>query len=152
MTGVLIIIHLVVCLVLIMVVLMQSSKGGGLAGAFGGGGGMPQQIFGTRGMTTLLHKLTIYAAVGFFLTSALLFIITARHPGEQSSVVREAVSSGELGGGTTMPSGTQDFSVPPVAGEQQQAPAASPEAPPAGQPTGGGEQQKDQAGGGSPSP
>ena len=39
---------------------------GGLAGAFGGAGA-PQQIFGSRGMTTILHKITIFCGVGFFL-------------------------------------------------------------------------------------
>ena len=62
------VIHVIVSLVLIVVVLLQSSKGGGLAGAFGGGGGAPQQILGTRGMTTLLHKITIYSGVAFFVT------------------------------------------------------------------------------------
>jgi len=61
-----VIIHVLVCIGLIGVVLVQSSKGGGLAGAFGGGGGLPQQMFGSRAVTTALNKITIYLAVAFF--------------------------------------------------------------------------------------
>lgn len=92
----LVIVHIIVCFVLAIVVLLQSSKGGGLAGAFGGAGGMPQQILGSRGMTTLLHKLTIYLAVGFFVTSFLLFITDDSGAPTRSNVVRDAATSGEL--------------------------------------------------------
>ena len=92
----LIVVHIIICFVLATVVLLQSSKGGGLAGAFGGAGGMPQQLLGSRGMTTLLHKLTIYLAVGFFLTSFLLFITDKSDTATQSNVIRDAATSGEL--------------------------------------------------------
>ena len=93
----LVIIHVLVCIVLASVVLLQSSKGGGLAGAFGGGGGSPQQMLGSRGMTSLLHKLTIYFAVAFFLTSFLLFMTqdTGR-VAPSSSIMQEAAESGEV--------------------------------------------------------
>lgn len=91
----LIIIHILVCLVLSAVVLLQSSKGGGLAGAFGGGGGAPQQLLGSRGMTTLLHKLTIYCAVAFFLTSFLLFM-TQDTGMPKGSVIQDSAESGKL--------------------------------------------------------
>lgn len=90
-----VILHVLNCLVLCVVVLLQSSKGGGLAGAFGGGGA-PQQIFGSRGMTTMLHKVTIYCAVAFFVTSTLLFGLTARRGGGSGSIVQEAVNEGTL--------------------------------------------------------
>ncbi|MCB1183886.1 preprotein translocase subunit SecG [bacterium] len=93
----LVIVHVLICLVLTTVVLLQSSKGGGLAGAFGGAGGAPQQLLGSRGMTTLLHKLTIYCAVGFFVTSFILFMTdsTGTVAGSRS-VVGEAAEKGEL--------------------------------------------------------
>ena len=71
------ILHVIVSLLLCAVVLLQSGKSGGLAGAFGGGGGLPQQMFGTRAMATALNKMTVYLAAGFFLTSAVLFGLTA---------------------------------------------------------------------------
>jgi protein translocase SecG subunit len=92
----LIIIHVLVCFVLATVVLLQSSKGGGLAGAFGGGGGSPQQLLGSRGMTTLLHKLTIYLAVAFFLTSFLLFMTQGSDGEGGSNLIQEAAQGGEL--------------------------------------------------------
>jgi len=92
----LIIIHVMICLVLAVVVLLQSSKGGGLAGAFGGAGGAPQQMLGSRGMTTLLHKVTIYCAVGFFISSFLLFMTDTSGSVSTRSVVGEAAQKGEL--------------------------------------------------------
>ncbi|MBK8166389.1 MAG: preprotein translocase subunit SecG [bacterium] len=91
------IIHILICLVLCAVVLMQSGKGGGLAGAFGGGGGAPQQLLGSRGMTTLLHKITIYCAVGFFVTSFLLFMTDSSGGSRAaSSVIGEAATKGQI--------------------------------------------------------
>ena len=90
------VVHVVVSLVLIVVVLLQSSKGGGLAGAFGGGGGSPQQMLGSRGMTTLLHKLTIYCAVAFFATSFLLFMTQSTPSGSSGNLINQAAQEGEL--------------------------------------------------------
>ena len=90
------IIHILVCIVLSTVVLLQSSKGGGLAGAFGGGGGSPQQMLGSRGMTTLLHKLTIYLAVAFFLTSFLLFMTQGGPDVGAGNLINQAAQEGEL--------------------------------------------------------
>jgi preprotein translocase subunit SecG len=59
-------IHVIVCLFLILVVLLQQGKGADLS-VFGGGG--TQAAFGARGATTLLHKLTVIAFVGFILTT-----------------------------------------------------------------------------------
>jgi len=92
----LIVIHILICVVLALVVLLQSSKGGGLAGAFGGAGGAPQQLLGSRGMTTLLHKLTIYLAVAFFISSFLLFIVDTSGTTESRSVIGDAAREGEL--------------------------------------------------------
>ena len=90
------IVHILICLVLCAVVLLQSSKGGGLAGAFGGGGGAPQQLLGSRGITTLLHKVTIYCAIGFFVTSFALFMTDGPGRAKTGSVVGEAAREGEL--------------------------------------------------------
>lgn len=92
----LVVLHVLICFALTTVVLLQASKGGGLAGAFGGAGGAPQQLLGSRGMTTLLHKATIYLAVGFFMTSFLLFMTQGTGGGSTSSVVGEAAQKGQL--------------------------------------------------------
>ena len=112
--NVFVIIHVVTCALLIIAVLMQSSKGGGLAGAFGGGGGSPQQMLGSKGMTTLLHKMTVYLAVAFFMTSFLLFMTqdlgSAGVGGNSGSVMQEAAESGEVNVPVTVP--VDDGSVP----------------------------------------
>ena len=93
----LIVIHVLICIVMVLVVLLQSSKGGGLAGAFGGAGGAPQQLLGSRGMTSLLHKMTIYLAVAFFISSFLLFMIdTSGGTPRARSVVGDAAREGEI--------------------------------------------------------
>jgi len=110
------ILHVIISLLLVAVVLMQSSKGGGLAGAFGGGGGAPQQMFGSKGMNTVLHKMTVYLATGFFLTSAILFILTADRDASRS-VVSDALNKGTLTSDITLPveGGLFDESIPPPA-------------------------------------
>jgi preprotein translocase subunit SecG len=123
MYSLLVIIHVLVSLVLCIVVLLQSSKGGGLAGAFGGGGGAPQQILGSRGMTTLLHKVTIYAGIGFMMTSLALFVFSgSRASAGAAGTINERVRRGEM---------TSDVTEPP---------AEVPTTPPAPTPSPGGGQ------------
>jgi preprotein translocase subunit SecG len=104
----LIVVHVIICLVLSVVVLLQSSKGGGLAGAFGGAGGAPQQLLGSRGMTSLLHKVTIYCAVGFFVTSFMLFMTETSGRPSSSSIIGDAVREGEI----TAPATADPFAIP----------------------------------------
>jgi len=85
----LIIVHVLVSLVLAVSVLLQSSKGGGLAGAFGGSGGAPQQLLGARGMTTLLHKITIWCGIGFMLTSLALFMMSGSKSTSSRGVLQD---------------------------------------------------------------
>jgi preprotein translocase subunit SecG len=110
MFTVLSIVHIIVSLCLCVVVLMQSSKGGGLSGAFGGGGGLPQQMFGSKAMTTALHKATVYLAVAFFLSSALLFMLTADRA-SSGSVMQEAAKSGTVNAPATGALNTIDSNV-----------------------------------------
>jgi preprotein translocase subunit SecG len=79
----LVVIYIFVCFFLILVVLLQQGKGADIAGAFGGGGS--QTAFGARGATTLLHKLTTGAFIGFIALALLLTVLEAR---PRSSVVK----------------------------------------------------------------
>lgn len=69
----LVVIYVFICFFLILVVLVQQGKGADIAGAFGGGG--TQTAFGARGATTLLHKLTTGAFVGFIILSLVLTVL-----------------------------------------------------------------------------
>jgi preprotein translocase subunit SecG len=75
MTVFLTIIHVLVCLFLIAVVLLQSGKGAEIGAAFGGSS---QTIFGSRGATSFLSKLTTISAVVFMITSLSLAVIATR--------------------------------------------------------------------------
>ena len=68
-------IHIVISLFLIAIVLLQQGKGADLS-VFGGGA--TQTAFGARGATTLLHKLTVGAFVGFIVTTLLIGIVQSR--------------------------------------------------------------------------
>ena len=81
---VLIFIHVFVCVVLIFVVLFQRGKGAAMGAVFGGSS---QTVFGSRGATTLLHKLTTIIAIVFMLTSLGLSIFFGRAP--SSSVMED---------------------------------------------------------------
>ena len=115
-----VIIHVLVSIVLCVAVLLQSSKGGGLAGAFGGGGGAPQQLLGSRGMTTLLHKITIWCGIGFMLTSLALFMMSGSRATRSGSILENAQQDGTLGADapTAAPVETMEAPVPPIADEQ----------------------------------
>jgi preprotein translocase subunit SecG len=65
------------CLFLILVVLLQAGRGGGLSIAGGGGGGASAQVFGARGGTTFLQKLTIGSAAGFMVLSIIIARISS---------------------------------------------------------------------------
>jgi len=88
-------IHIVVCFILIIVVLLQSGKSADLAGTFGGGGS--QSIFGPRGTTNILSKVTTICAVLFMFTSIGLWILSAKGAksvvkGEEPPAVTETES------------------------------------------------------------
>jgi len=76
-------VHVVVCLFLIMVVLLQQGKGADLS-VFGGGA--TQTVFGARGATTLLHKLTVSSFVIFIVTT--LAIAVMQQHSDRSSVMK----------------------------------------------------------------
>ncbi len=89
----LVVIHVVCCLFLISIVLLQGGKGAEMGAAFGGSS---QTIFGSRGASTFLSKLTTGAAVVFMLTSLTLSMVANKH----ASVIKEGMPVQQ---GKTMP-------------------------------------------------
>jgi preprotein translocase subunit SecG len=69
-----VVVHVLVSVLLIMVVLLQSGKGAGMGAAFGGGS---QTLFGARGQTTFMHKLTAGMAILFMALSVVLATLSA---------------------------------------------------------------------------
>ncbi len=144
-------IHFIISIVLCVVVLLQSSKGDGLAGAFGGGGA-GQAVFGARGVTTLLHKATIYLAIAFMVSSIALVFLTMREGGGSTSSIGQRAAERVPVGTAPAPATTGDF-VPispeelPVADESS-APAETPVEAGEGQGQGD-ENESTQTGGGS---
>jgi preprotein translocase subunit SecG len=98
-------IHLLVALLLGVVVLLQRSKGNGLAGAFGGVGA-GEAMFGSHGVTTMLHKATIYLAIFFMVTSLGLVYLTAQRGGAGEGPARATT------GRPVLPVGATDVAAP----------------------------------------
>ncbi|HZX61335.1 MAG TPA: preprotein translocase subunit SecG [Candidatus Methylomirabilis sp.] len=73
---VLIILHFLLALALVGVILIQTGKGADIGAAFGGGSS--QTVFGGRGPTTFLHRLTSAIAALFMATSIVLTMHAAR--------------------------------------------------------------------------
>jgi preprotein translocase subunit SecG len=105
--------YIVACFVLILFVLLQPGKSDAAA-VFGGGANTA--AFGPRGTQSVLAKITITAAIVFFLT-AFLFSI----PGlfEQRSI----------GEGVNAPAEQAPAPLPPTPAPEQQQPAAAPITP-----------------------
>ena len=76
MVTLLVALHVVVCVVLILVILLQTGKGAEMGATFGVGSSSP--VFGPRGPTPLLAKVTVGAAVIFMVTSLILTIFASR--------------------------------------------------------------------------
>ena|SRR6056297_3314831 len=141
------VIHVLISIVLSVSVLLQSSKGGGLAGAFGGTGGAPQQLLGSRGMTTLLHKVTIWSGIGFMVTSLALFMMSGSRATGSGSVLEEAQQSGQIDADLPAPPITSEGAMPPPPPAETEGAAEEPTGGTGGT-TGGGADQPEQSGGG----
>ena len=80
---IIILVHISVCVALILIVLLQRGKGSDIGAAFGGSS---QAIFGSRGATTFLHKITAAIAIIFMLTSLGLAFLFGR--GATTSIMK----------------------------------------------------------------
>jgi preprotein translocase subunit SecG len=116
--------YIFVCFFLILVVLLQQGKGADIAGAFGGGGS--QTAFGARGATTLLHKLTTGAFIGFIVLALVLTVLEAR---PRSSVVKTLPAGAATQKAPAAPVPPAGAVVPAPAQPATSAPAAPPPAP-----------------------
>ena len=103
---ILILIHVSVCIALILIVLLQRGKGADMGAAFGGSS---QTVFGSRGATSFLHKITAAAAIIFMLTSLSLAFLFGR--GATSSIMK-GVSQSQV------PAAQQTEGTIPVGGQE----------------------------------
>jgi len=114
---VLFLLHLLIAFLLCVVVLLQRSQVNGLAGAFGGVGA-GEAMFGARGVTTMLHKATIWLAVAFMVSSMGLAIYTARRgkPGgtRVDQILQDTLPAAAVPGAVGNSSGAGDGVVPPA--------------------------------------
>ena len=67
------ILHIIVAFIMVGVILLQSGKGAEIGAAFGGSS---QTVFGARGASTMLSKLTAITATIFMVTSLTLAIMS----------------------------------------------------------------------------
>ena len=102
MENVLYVVHILVCIALLPIILLQSGKGGGVSAAFGGGGG--GSVFGSRGASTFLTKMTTVAAVTFMCTSLALSWYSSKSRSVVADVKAPAKkSAGAVTGDKTAP-------------------------------------------------
>jgi preprotein translocase subunit SecG len=112
---VLVILHVLVCFFLIFIVLLQRGKGAEMGAAFGGSS---QTLFGSRGASTFLNKLTTVSAVVFMLTSLALTVVTTK----TTSVIRDTAPVDDK---KAIPQSQQPLPAQPIQGTTpQQAPQA----------------------------
>ena len=70
------IVHILTALALVALILLQHGKGADMGAAFGSGAS--QTVFGSRGSTSFLLKITAALAALFFVTSLVLGYLTAK--------------------------------------------------------------------------
>ncbi|MDN5850193.1 MAG: preprotein translocase subunit SecG [Nitrococcus sp.] len=107
--------HLAIAATLIGLVLIQHGKGADAGAAFGSGASAT--VFGARGSTSFLSKLTGVFAAGFFATSMVLAMLAGTYRQDHSVI--------DSDGGASQPE-AQEQSSPPSA---QTTPAAPPPGP-----------------------
>jgi len=87
MYSVILVFHVIISILLIIVILMQSGQKADIAAVFGGSSS--STVFGPRGATTVLAKVTGVLATLFILTSLSLYILSSR--AQKGSVVEKSV-------------------------------------------------------------
>ena len=82
-------IHIILAVVLIILVLVQQGKGADAGAAFGSGAS--STVFGARGSTTFMNKVTTVIALSFFVTSLNLAYISSNKSSGSKSLINDAV-------------------------------------------------------------
>ncbi len=117
MITVLTILHIFLSFFMIAVVLLQQGKGASIGAAFGGSS---QTLFGARGATTFLAKMTVAFAALFMVTSLSLAYMASKR-GVSSVVLDEARGGGPAS--VTAPAEKKEGAAP---GPAPEAPSATP--------------------------
>lgn len=111
--------HVLLAVTIIGLVLLQHGKGADMGAAFGSGAS--STVFGSRGATSFLAKVTGFLAAGFFLTSLVLAMLTGREEGPGSVMQQQTPVQQE-----------QAAPAPSAPPAPQQGEQGAPPAPPAG--------------------
>ncbi len=82
--NILLIIHLIIAVAIIGLVLLQQGKGADMGAAFGGGSS--QSLFGARGSSNFLSRLTSFLVAAFFATSLTLAYTYSQRSGNKSVI------------------------------------------------------------------
>ncbi len=85
MSAAILAVHIIVCVVMILIILLQQGKGAEMGATFGVSA-QGSAVFGPKGPTPLLAKITVGAAVLFMLTSLSLALLTTKR---YSATVRQ---------------------------------------------------------------
>jgi preprotein translocase subunit SecG len=110
-------VHVLICVFLILVVLLQQGSGADLS-VFGGGA--TQTAFGARSATSLLHKLTVGAFVGFIVTTIGIGFVKMGGPGGSVMTDVPAAAAEEQAETPATPEETSDELPPfPDAGDDE---------------------------------
>lgn len=120
MSTLLTIVHVIVCLLMVGIILLQRGKGADIGAAFGGGS---HTLFGARGATSFLAKVTITCAAVFMVTSISL-AVAARHRAS-TSVIDQMGETQDFFPGDVKPAELPDL----TPGAEGPAPAPPPAAP-----------------------
>lgn len=85
MQSIVLVIHVLLAMTVIGLVLIQHGKGADAGAAFGSGASAT--VFGSKGSTSFLTKMTTWVAIAFFVTSLALFYLAAHRETATGSVV-----------------------------------------------------------------
>ena len=87
MSAAILAIHIIVCVIMILIILLQQGKGAEMGATFGVSS-QGSAVFGPKGPTPLLAKITVGAAVMFMFTSLSLALLTTKRYSSTVSQVK----------------------------------------------------------------